>query len=113
MTASVSLSTKIADLLFDTACLMIRKGLSRKNIRDDGIEGRVTTHFNEQVLGAMSGVEFFAEVETELGKGRVTFIVREADAKVRNLLEWLSFPSVEDLEEVLYPTPSRYAPAFN
>lgn len=113
MTSGVSLSPRMADVLFDTSCLMLKKGEGRKIVRDPEIEGEIRTLFAEQVLGSVGGVEFHATVETELGTGNVKYLVRPADAERRNKLEWVPFFSVEDLIEKLESPPSRMAPLFN
>lgn len=112
MSGSVSLTSGMADVLFDTACIMIRDDSRRKSIKYEGIEGRITTSFDKQALGSICGVEFLAEVETDLGKGKVKFIVREAEAKVRNELQWMPFFTIEDMvmDEL---TPSRCSPMYN
>lgn len=113
MTASVSLSDKMADVLFDTACSMIKGDARKKYFRDEGFEGVITTSFEVQSLSGISGTEFFAEVESELGKGKVKFLVREADAKIRNEMAWAPMFFVEDLPVGLGPSPGRQKPAYN
>lgn len=113
MTSSVSLDDRMADVLFDTACIMIKNTSGRKVVKDVGFEGQVTTKFNTQILGSISGVEFFAEVETELGKGKGKFLVKEVDAKLRGDLVWVPFFSIEDLMEGLDSSPSRLSPRCN
>ncbi len=90
MNSSVVMTDKTRSLLFDIACGMLREGEQRKTFREDDIEGVVTTRMREQSIGAIVGTEFRAEVETEKGKGEVTFLVRDADAKTRNGLSWQS-----------------------
>lgn len=113
MTSSVSLSGRMADVLFDTACEMIKDDSRRKHFRDDDFEGLITTSFNSQLLSSISGTEFFAEVESELGKGKVKFLVREADAKIRNELAWVPFFFIEDIPVGLDESPSRRVPMYN
>ena len=113
MTAGVSLTRRACDALFDTACQIIKDGRKKQAVRDDGIEGEIRTEFEEQVLGSIGGVEFHATVETEMGTGKVKFLVRPADAKRRNELEWTTFPSMEALEAELNSPPSRRTPAYN
>lgn len=98
MTSSVSLSDRMSEVLFDTACVMLRDGVKRKFIRDSGvIEGMVSTSFKAVALVGSAGTEFTAEVETELGRGTVRFIVREQDADRRNRGLWVPFFSLTDL----------------
>ena len=71
------------------------------------------TSFNQESLGGIGGTEFLAEVETELGKGRVKFLVRAADAETRNKLKWVPFFSIEDMLDSLDETPSKHSPMWN
>jgi hypothetical protein len=113
MTSGVSLSRRMADVLFDTACLMLKKGEERKRVNDVEIEGEVHTSFRDQQFGSIGGVEFHATIETEFGTGNVKYIVRQADAEMRNKLEWAPFFSIEDLMEEVESPPSRMAPMYN
>lgn len=113
MASGVSLTPRMADILFDTACLMLKKGEGRKIVRDEELEGEIRTNFDERVLGAIGGVEFRATIETEMGTGSVKYLVRPIDAERRNELDWVPFFSIEDLVEELTAPPSRMAPAYN
>jgi len=113
MTSRVSLTSRMADVLFDTACLMLKKGEGRKRIKDIEIEGEIRTDFTDRVLSSVGGVEFIATVETELGAGTVKYLVRPADVEKRNKLEWAPFFSIEDLMEELAAPPSRQTPMYN
>ena len=112
MTSGVSLTPHQSDVLFDAACLMLKRGRERQNIKDPAVEGEVRTKFEEQALGGICGIEFHATVETDMGTGNVKYLVRPFDAKRREL-EWTSFSSFEELEAELNAHPSRYAPAYN
>ena len=113
MVSGVSLSRRMADVLFDTACMMLKKGEGRKRIKDIEIEGEIHTGFQDHRLGSVSGTEFIATVETELGSGTVKYLVREIDAEHRNKGEWVPYFSVEDLMDEIASPPSRMNPACN
>ena len=113
MTSSVSLSARMADVLFDTACTMIGGDFRKRRFKDDEFEGLITTSFQCQSLSGISGTEFFAEVESELGKGKVKFLVRDADAKIRNKLAWTPFFFIEGMPVGLDQSPSRQVPMYN
>jgi hypothetical protein len=113
MTSGVSLSRRMADVLFDTACLMLRKSEERKLVKDVEIEGEIRTSFRDQRFGSIGGVEFYATIETEFGSGNVKYIVRRADADIRNKLEWAPFFSIEDLMNEMESPPSRMTPMYN
>lgn len=113
MVSGVSLSSLMADVLFDTACIMLKEGSSRKIIKDPDIEGEIRTHFDEQALGGIAGVEFRATVETSMGTGNVKYLVRPIDANRRNEYEWAPFFSVEEMLDELNAPPSRRVSAYN
>lgn len=96
MITSVSMTPSMADLLFDTACLMIRGNSRARKLSNLEMEGRLTTSFKEQSFAGISGIEFLAEVETELGKGKIKFLVRPMDSE-RRRLDWSLFTSEEEL----------------
>lgn len=114
MTSSVFLSSNMRNVLFDVACEMMGSNAGRKRFADGDFEGVVTTSFESKILSGISGVEFTAEVETELGKGKVKFLVRPADVKTRNELEWFPlFFNKEGVPVGLDESPSRRAPMCN
>ena len=113
MTAGVSLTPRMADVLFDAACTMLREGRGRKAIRDPDMEGEIRTTFEERMLGWIGGVEFHATIETESGTGKVKYLVRSADVERRNELEWVAYSSTEELMADLNSPPSRRAPMSN
>jgi len=78
MVQQVSLTDGMRSALLMTAReMMLRegeKGAGKRRVKNDDIEGLVRTHFLPAQLGSFSGIEFLAEVETDLGKGKVKFI---------------------------------------
>lgn len=107
MVQSISLTSSERRLLFDIACEMVKKGINSKKIKDPEMDGIIKTNFEEKLVGAIGGVEFFAEVGTELGEGKVKFLVRPADIEERNKCDWFPVTSISDL----YPDhPSHSAP---
>ncbi len=113
MTNSISLTDRMRSILFDTACSMLGKGVEKRRIYDDEIEGVVSTSFESQTLTGISGIEFHARVETELGSGKVKYLVRQIDAKARSEGEWMGFSSVDDLMQEVNSPPSRRNYACN
>ena len=99
VTSSVNLNEKMVGVLFDAACLMLRDSSTAKKFKDSRFEGKIRTSFAERTLGTISGTEFSAEIESELGKGHVKFLVRPIDAQFRNELEWVPAFSMSDLLE--------------
>jgi len=91
MTASVTLTSEMSESLFQSACTMLRDGLKKRGFLEEAIAGLITTELKEKTFGQISGIEFFAEVETELGRGQVKFLVNPKDAENRNKGTWHSF----------------------
>jgi hypothetical protein len=91
------LTDEMRDALFDVACLMIKFGSRKRRVKSDDMEGSVTSSYAERAFAGLSGVEFFAEVETNLGRGKIKFLVRPVDLEKRALLEWSSFSTIEEL----------------
>lgn len=79
MVQRVSLNGRMRSSLLTAAAEMLRRqgerGAGRRRVKDDDIEGVVSTEFQFACLGSIAGIEFSAEVETDLGQGRVTFLV--------------------------------------
>jgi hypothetical protein len=94
MTASVSLTNEMSESLFQSACTMLRDGLKKRGFLEETIAGLISTELKEKTFGQISGVEFFAEVETDLGRGQVKFLVNPKDAENRNKGTWHSFNEV-------------------
>ena len=78
MVQRVSLNDRMRNVLLAAAIEMLRrqgeKGAGRRSVKDDDIEGVVSTRFQFACLGSFAGIEFLAEVETDFGKGKVKFI---------------------------------------
>lgn len=62
--------------LYSTAVEIKEGGVKSRKVRGEGFEGRVASKNRRACLGGMSGDLFEANIETERGSGRVTFIVR-------------------------------------
>ena len=62
--------------LYSTAVELHERGQKSRKVHGEGFEGRVTSKNRSASLGGMSGDLFEAEIDTERGSGRVTFIVR-------------------------------------
>ena len=79
MVQRVSLTDSTRNTLLLAAIEMLRrrgeKGAGRRRVKTDDIEGLISTRFRPAFLGSISGIEFSADVETDLGKGKVRFLV--------------------------------------
>jgi hypothetical protein len=50
---------------------------SEREIKTDSLEGRVRTNGKYYVLGSFAGQHYEAEVETDWGKAKLSFLVKE------------------------------------
>ncbi len=90
MAARVSLNSIDRDTLYQKACTMFAESRNKEKVKTETMEGVIKSDFSSMAtLGAFSGVRFVAEVETNLGKGRVVFLVQDFDLKAaRDGLDW-------------------------
>ncbi len=89
MVSSIVFSDEIGNYLFQQSCAMLKSGDSQRSIKTPGMEGILTTKGERRALGGISGTEFVAEVDTELGRGKVVFLVRDADMAMKDMVwEW-------------------------
>ncbi len=113
MVSSVRITANMAEALFNTARAMFRDRVGKKRVNHAEFEGQVRTTFEECSLGSVTGFKFQADIVTELGKGKVTFLVREADIESDDKAEWVPCSSIEEMMEWVDPSPSRRNPACN
>ncbi len=52
-------------------------GEDERPVKSDNYAGRITTQRKYEILGTFGGVHFDAELETEHGKDRMSFLVSE------------------------------------
>ncbi|OGZ94965.1 MAG: hypothetical protein A2847_02205 [Candidatus Sungbacteria bacterium RIFCSPHIGHO2_01_FULL_50_25] len=79
MVQNVSLTNSMRNTLIFGAIELLRyhgeKGNGRKRIKTDDIEGFITTEFEPSYLGSITGIVFHADIDTELGRGKVRFLM--------------------------------------
>ncbi len=79
MVKNLCLTGEDRDLLFETARDMLRarprKDATRRTVKTDKLEGVVKTELKQACLGTFVGIMFTAEVETDMGKGSVRYLV--------------------------------------
>lgn len=77
--SNIHLTSEMSETLYQGALHMLEHGIGRKPVKlRNVLEGRIETEFKVVSLAGFSGTWFSAEVETELGKGQVSFLVRRA-----------------------------------
>lgn len=97
MQTQVVLTDEMSDALYDTACEMYKNDERRAPVMTEDMEGQVRTSFDKAALVWISGMKFTADIETDLGKGKVTFIVRTDDIPSRD-----RFLGVRIIDETAY-----------
>ncbi len=73
------MTAAMCDELFYSALTMATDKLSRRNIKLPEAEGQIVTDFSTVSWNEFYGMRFTAELETDLGTRRVTYIVRTRD----------------------------------
>lgn len=79
MVTNCRLSSAANTFLVRTACAMVRKEYGQLPFKHEDMEGKLYTKFEHGGVGFYGGLHFWAEVETELGRGKVSFIVSNLD----------------------------------
>lgn len=79
MVTKIWLGPAVRSTLFRVAAEMIRGGESERRIKGDNFEGKVVTDSSRACLGAVSGIKFFAVIESDCGSGTVDYLVRSID----------------------------------
>lgn len=65
--------------LFVAVCQLAATKSQRVQIKESKFDGLVTTSWDVSIIGGISGLLFFAELDSQWGTTAVTFIVRESD----------------------------------
>lgn len=113
MASGLSLTRRMRDMLFETACVMLKHGTERVTVDDIEFDGEVRTTFMDKTLGSVGGVEFIASISTDHGTGKVKYLVRPTDADIQNEGEWVSHFSIQQMAMELDSPPSRKTPQYN
>ncbi len=73
----VAVTPQLLRKLLEKAQVMARTRESRSHFLTEDATGVVTTVYQHNVMGSIAGIRFDAEVESDLGKGHVAFLVEE------------------------------------
>lgn len=79
MFQNISLDNEMREALFRAAVAMCLQQEEKQPVQGDTFVGQVETSFDTALFGAIFGILFTAQIETNLGSGTVTFIVRKSD----------------------------------
>lgn len=109
------LSDDVRDLLFQVAYLMLKDNGTKRKVRSDFCEG-VVTRIGSVILYGIAGIQFDAQIETEKGNLKVSYMVRTQDLHILESEDaeygaWLSPDEIlnppADLEQQMRPNPIR------
>lgn len=75
MVSGVAIDDAVRNTLFHVARRMLLKGQEKIRVKTDSVEGIVTTDMKIGCIGALAGIVFFAEVDTNLGSTKASYIL--------------------------------------
>lgn len=91
LNSSIPLTKGMSVELFQVARKMLKERSGREGFLTAEMGGVVTTSFKESAVGQISGVVFFAEIESDSGRGRVVYLVNPTDViDEKEGLEWIN-----------------------
>lgn len=98
MSRNISLTDEIRAELVNAAQRMTQKGRDLERIKRKEVEGHLRSDWKTLCFGSFAGIKFEAEIETELGKGNVVFLVDEEHLTSDEVLGpensfWMTLPS--------------------
>ncbi len=98
MASNINFTEEIRMRLVNIAREMAQLKKNNKRIKEDGLEGHVRTDWTTTCLGSFAGIKFQAELDTELGTGKVAFLVEEKRLTSSDPIDtensfWLSLPA--------------------
>lgn len=82
MGSGIPVDDEIRSMLFHVSRNMLKTGKEKVKIKNDSLEGLVTTDFEIGCLGCVAGVMFNAEIDTDKGSGKVRFITNTDSAEI-------------------------------
>jgi hypothetical protein len=91
MMSGVSLSDAACDALFQAACKCVHQEKHQAKVVNDDVAGAIHTEFEFGMSGAISGILFEGEIETEKGHSKVKFVVNPNDLEEAHKGKWVSF----------------------
>ena len=76
MYTGMALNDEIRTLLLEKAIKMALDGEKKLKVKSYYCEGIISTQWARKCIGSASGVEFYAEIETDRGSTKVSYIVQ-------------------------------------
>ena len=87
MIYGIPLTDSVKNILYDNAIKIINSEKKFMKIVHDDVDGFIETEFNSVAIGALSGVEFTAEICTSKGSTTVSFFAKD---KFNEKASWYS-----------------------
>lgn len=79
MVSKISLTDSLRYVLYRSAWEMFQKEEQVRSIKTGECEGQIRCEYKHGSLGGIRGTMFSATLETDLGTGKVSFIVKDGD----------------------------------
>ena len=104
MFSGLPLTDDVRSALFRAACELYQKQQRETKLKTDDFEGAVQTAGERSSLGGFYGILFNAEIETNLGKTTVRYIVSEADIENADPDHglWIEFETLTEILERIF-----------
>lgn len=96
----------VRDELLAAAYIMTRGRTKRYRLKSRVCEGEVTTVWQRQLLGGISGIRFDAKVECKEGSFEIGYIFREQEIPLLEEAEELAWIAAADDEVEIEPRPN-------
>lgn len=77
MVCGVPLTSEVREALYQAAKRIARKSESWGRVKGEFCEGLIQTDYAHTMIGSASGIKFTAEVESERGTTKASFIIPE------------------------------------
>ena len=84
MGSGIPIDDRIRNMLFHVSRTMLKTGKEKVRVKSNFLEGVVTTDFEIGCMGSVAGVVFSAEIDTEKGSGKASFITNTDSAEIDN-----------------------------
>ncbi len=98
MVQNISIGPKIRIELVNAAKRLARDGKNNGKIKEKNAEGYIKTDWQTACCGSFSGFKFEAQLETDHGKGRVSFLMDEDELVSDTIYDeensfWMDYPT--------------------
>lgn len=79
MVSGLHLTDLMRTILYEQAWTMVQEQKNRRRIWGAGFEGQISTSFEMETMGSISGLKFLAEIDLHRRSGKVGFLIHPSD----------------------------------